>query len=561
MSTAIPMTDDEKLDQDLAKQYQPSTDLGKQIRSENPLLNGQNHPQASRFAGSATPPMIAPPGETAPAPMPISVPQPKAPTETGSFPSLSPAASEPTPLTGKPDPFAKPLGAPGGQDHFLSDLYKKDITDYRDKQQNPWGSPGNHDNFLGKLGHVAAKVGNIAGDIFAPQAMAMIPGTQLHDAFKERNDESRYADAKKEEDANVNTRDKNTNAEGKYAFHYPGADGKTYGVRQDGAVEELPAGSEKPKMSIQKFTVQDPDGKSHEVMGMVDETKLASLHPADPTKGLTPEEMIKGGAFTKMDMGQSGAKPGSQHPLYKMVPTGPDTEALALMDPTDPTKHTIISPSKKTGSLQAWVNPNDPTAAPRLFDTKAGTFSAVPGDKAPNGPQGTVAPLVERAMVIQKNQFQQQYQKPATDIDQNYQKFQEAYKQYQNNPETGAASMVALAQHLGSTFGSVKGSTMGENMIAEHKDAIGLFDSIGRYMDSLSSGQQLTPGQWKEFGSLISKTREIQWETTAHEAARQHFPVDMVPRDVKLHMMTPGGKQIPVAGDKIQDALNDGMRF
>jgi hypothetical protein len=33
---------------------------------------------------------------------------------------------------------------------------------------------------LGKIGHVAANVGNVLGDIFAPDTMALIPGTQLH---------------------------------------------------------------------------------------------------------------------------------------------------------------------------------------------------------------------------------------------------------------------------------------------------------------------------------------------------------------------------------------------
>src|SRR6185437_13813600 len=33
---------------------------------------------------------------------------------------------------------------------------------------------------LGKIGHVAANIGNVLGDIFAPGTMALIPGTQLN---------------------------------------------------------------------------------------------------------------------------------------------------------------------------------------------------------------------------------------------------------------------------------------------------------------------------------------------------------------------------------------------
>jgi len=42
------------------------------------------------------------------------------------------------------------------------------------------GTPENHPGILGKLGHIAAGIGNIAGDIVAPSTMELIPGTQLH---------------------------------------------------------------------------------------------------------------------------------------------------------------------------------------------------------------------------------------------------------------------------------------------------------------------------------------------------------------------------------------------
>jgi hypothetical protein len=49
-----------------------------------------------------------------------------------------------------------------------------------DQKQNPWGSEENHPGLLGKIGHVAAKIGNIAGDIVAPGIMANIPGTEMN---------------------------------------------------------------------------------------------------------------------------------------------------------------------------------------------------------------------------------------------------------------------------------------------------------------------------------------------------------------------------------------------
>jgi hypothetical protein len=45
------------------------------------------------------------------------------------------------------------------------------------KFQNPWGTAENHPGFGGKLGHIAAAIGNVAGNIVAPETMEMIPGT------------------------------------------------------------------------------------------------------------------------------------------------------------------------------------------------------------------------------------------------------------------------------------------------------------------------------------------------------------------------------------------------
>jgi len=48
------------------------------------------------------------------------------------------------------------------------------------QHKNPWGSEGNHPGFLGKMAHIGAKIGNIAGDVLAPKTMELIPGTDLN---------------------------------------------------------------------------------------------------------------------------------------------------------------------------------------------------------------------------------------------------------------------------------------------------------------------------------------------------------------------------------------------
>lgn len=50
-------------------------------------------------------------------------------------------------------------------------------------QKTPWSDR----SILGKIGHVASVAGNIAGDIVSPNVVALIPGTDLNRALKERS--------------------------------------------------------------------------------------------------------------------------------------------------------------------------------------------------------------------------------------------------------------------------------------------------------------------------------------------------------------------------------------
>jgi len=70
---------------------------------------------------------------------------------------------------------------------FSKEYFEREraISDF--KAAHPWGSDVSaHPGFLGKIGHVLAKVGNIAGDIVAPGVMENIPGTDLHNNLVRR---------------------------------------------------------------------------------------------------------------------------------------------------------------------------------------------------------------------------------------------------------------------------------------------------------------------------------------------------------------------------------------
>jgi hypothetical protein len=85
--------------------------------------------------------------------------------------------------------------APGTSGYFGQRIAAEDYD-----KAHPWGSPVSaQPGFLGKVGHVFAKAGNIAGDILAPGTMANIPGTDLNKQITRAGDENRFQRATQEE--------------------------------------------------------------------------------------------------------------------------------------------------------------------------------------------------------------------------------------------------------------------------------------------------------------------------------------------------------------------------
>jgi hypothetical protein len=95
---------------------------------------------------------------------------------------------------------ALPLTSPGAPAGSAAS-YQNKLERIEDQKANPWGSPENHPGFGGKLAHIAAKVGNIAGDVLAPAVMANIPGTDLHRQAEERQTEKQLGEAQTRETA------------------------------------------------------------------------------------------------------------------------------------------------------------------------------------------------------------------------------------------------------------------------------------------------------------------------------------------------------------------------
>lgn len=69
---------------------------------------------------------------------------------------------------------------------------------------HPWGSAENHPGKLGKLAHVFSELGNIAGDVFAPNVMVRVPGTQMHREAEEAGLTNEIGKQEQEQSENAN---------------------------------------------------------------------------------------------------------------------------------------------------------------------------------------------------------------------------------------------------------------------------------------------------------------------------------------------------------------------
>lgn len=427
-------------------------------------------------------------------------------------------------------------GAPAGS----AASYESKLERMEDQRRNPWGSAENHPGFGGKLAHVLSKIGNVAGTVVAPATMQLIPGTDLNRSQQEAQLERSLAGAQERETGKARTEAETAQGEERNKLESrrldieEGKEGKAPSIDQaavDAKMKEtnpetnkpftayearielnndIAAGKAKPPGAPKTIVMQDPNGKPFEY-----------------------EYDAKGNFSGDAGYGQ----------WRKVGPAKPDALSLGLV-----------------GSIQPLLGQNGQIVG--TLNSKTGKMSGLTPEQAAtlSGTGGTTGGGARLAN-IERNQFNTQYVKPSTDIEQNFRKFQGAYNEYLANPQTGAASMVALAQHLGSTFGSIKGATQGEHMISEHKNAIGLFDRIQRYADNLATGQQLSASQWKEFHDLIANTRQIQWETAAREAGRRKQPVDFLPADVQINLADSSGKVRHVPGNRVQEYLDKGAKF
>lgn len=435
---------------------------------------------------------------------------------------------------------AMPLTSPGVATGS-SGYYQNKLSRLDDQQANPLGSADNHHGVLGKIGHALGTIGNKALDV---TGINTIPGTEANREARMSYDQAMIPKTQEVELGQKREAANETYQTGELADR---AAGRKLEQQREDATEA--------KQTPEQQSLEDLQGQINPKTGTNYTPAEAEIERAQRLQDTKPDKAVNTPLHTVTMLDAPGGKPY----LYQYVQGGKfagneGNGEFKKIGPAQPNAATI----GMVGTMQPLLGQNGEITG--FYNSKDPRKNITAEQAGLGGGEGTTSSGA-RLGNTERNQFNTAYVKPATDIEQNFQKFMGARKEYDNNPATGAASMAALAQHLGSTFGSIRGAQMGENMIHEHKEAIGLFDRLGRYADQLQSGQQLSKSQWDDFQKLITNTRDIQWETTAREAARRGQPVDFLPADTHIQLSDSAGHSRYVRGDQVQQYLANGAKI
>jgi len=259
--------------------------------------------------------------------------------------------------------------APGSPEYFRAQAARLE-----DQRNNPWGSAENHPGLLGKIGHVAAKIGNIAGNIVAPATMANIPGTELNKQEELNAAEGKAAKATEAESEQKLRAAETTEAEAR--AKKLGAEGAP-DIVQDASGNAVGWRDEKGALHS-----LDEEGTPASIKGIAE--KWEGKAAAKPQKE-NLEQGLAGALQDALDNGRdpkTDAKVQGWAQAIKDYKPSKDTDVKTVED----LKHRIVTAMESgdvagARQLQNELNATDPEGMARLADAQA-RMAATAADRA-----------------------------------------------------------------------------------------------------------------------------------------------------------------------------------
>ena len=411
-----------------------------------------------------------------------------------------------------------PVGAGGEVQETTpgsADFYRNRLARIEDEKANPWGSAENHPGRLGKIGHVLARIGDIAGSVVAPAVMANIPGTTLNRQAREAQTEENLSGAERTEAL------KDTNE-----------------AKIDAAEQKLQETEWKNKSD--REVALRKQGLKEDQNGQV-----VPIAPED----MSPTEK----AVNDLKGAQKNAA--TARALVDQIKANPDSpQNQAIRD-------RLKIMARNAGTAAEKLNLDKKKFLADYFGTDENGNPLAGVQTTPEGKP--IGPKVAGATQKTLTEFNKNYEKPANDVEKSYQMMNNAYNEYKaaaaqgKELPTGAQSMLALSTHLSTTFGNVKGARVTKDMIEHHLGARSVSDAALVAVQRLTNGDVLSPAQWEAFHDLIAESRKLSWDAAVKEAKRANLPINFLPADLEGEG---GGKATPAAGGGAAAKLPPGWK-
>ena len=412
-----------------------------------------------------------------------------------------------------PDLSVKPLGPVKPQRPDVtapvnsSEFWKQKIAQELYDKENHWGTPGNHPGFGGKLAHALSEIGQVAGTIVSPGAVAAIPGTHLNRGMRINAELGNEATAEGRELA-----------------------AKTEATKEKH--EENVADTNDQKLQNAQDKLDNEQKKTLNARELGLRKQGLKPNPADPNGPPIPlarEDMSETeSAIVDLKQAQTdGAKAKAALDTIKADPNSPQSQAALA-------RVRIMAQNAATSAGKLGLDKDKFVADYFGLDPQGNPIAGT--QKTPEGKP--VGPKIANATKSSLSELNKNYVKPANDIEKSYQMANHAYNEYKaaraagKELPTGAQSMVQLSTHLATTFGNVKGARITKDMIHEHLGARSISDSMLVAMQRFTNGDQLSPDQWQAFNDLMTQSRKLSWTTAVKEAKRSNNPVNFLPDDL-----------------------------
>lgn len=416
---------------------------------------------------------------------------------------------------------ALPMYSPGNPASANNpEFFANQIERIEDQKRNPYGSAENHPGVIGHILHGLALAGNIAGNIVSPERMENIPGTQLNRALREQTAEANEAAAQGRETAKELATEK---------------------TRHEMTMEDQ--ASQKIDNLDRKLDETMRHNMSTEDLGL--RKRGLMRDPNNPNQTVpVPEDQLSDDEKAALELKQAGVHQKEAAALVNRLKADPNSPQNAQIRE----RLRIMAQNAGTAAERVGLSRDEYLRDTLGVDHNGNPLPGITYDE--NGkPIGTkVRAGTSKALA----EFNKSFEKPAEDKELSFKQMDKAYQEYQEarargeELPTGAQSMVALSNHLSTTFGNVKGARITKDMIHEHLGARSISDAALVAVQRLTNGDVLSPAQWRAFHDLVSDARRNAWQEAGKEAVRADLPVDFLPEDLANDTAFTGSFKTPV---------------